>query len=120
MAMRNFFRSFEFALKGVLWVLKTERNFKIQAACGILAIVLGIILELSAVEFALIISISVLVLSLELLNTAMEKYLDKYHPENDHTIGLVKDILAGAVLIASGGALIIGAVIFIDPIIDKF
>ncbi len=117
--MTNFIKSFGFAIKGIFWVLRTERNFKVQSACGILAIILGVVLEISAIEFAIIISISVLVLSLELANTAMEKYLDKYHPENDYTIGLVKDILAGSVLLASVGAAIIGALIYIDPLIEK-
>jgi len=117
--MADFIKSFGFALKGIVWVLRTERNFKIQLACGILAIILGAILEISRVEFAIVISISVLVLSLELANTAMEKYLDKYHPEKDDTVGLVKDIFAGAVLLASIGAAVIGALIFIDPLIEK-
>ncbi len=117
--MVNFIKSFWFATRGIIWVLRTERNFKVQLACGIIAIVLGIILKISPIEFAIIISISALVLSLELANTAVEKYLDKYHPEHDHTIGLVKDIMAGAVLLASTGAIAIGAIIYIDPIMDK-
>jgi diacylglycerol kinase len=117
--MAGFIASFGYAFKGIFWVLKTERNFKIQFACGILAVILGLILEIGRIEFAIVMLVIGLVLSLELANTAIEKYLDKYHAEHDHTIGLVKDILAGSVLLASISAATIGILIFANPLIDK-
>lgn len=54
-----------------------------------------------------------LVISLELLNTAIEVFADKIHPEYDKAIGLVKDIAAGATLVVSVFAAVVGLVVFV-------
>ncbi len=117
--MKNFIKSFGFAINGILWVARTERNFKVQLLCAVSAIVLAIVLDISAVQFAVVVLVCSLVLSLELINTAIETYLDRFHPENDKVIGLVKDISAGAVLVSAIASLAIGAIIFTDSLMDK-
>ncbi len=117
--MKNFTKSVGFAISGILWVVRTERNFKVQLACAVSAVALGIVLDISAIQFAVVVLACGLVLSLELINTAVETYLDRFHPENDKTVGLVKDIFAGAVLLSAIASLVIGGLIFIDPLIDK-
>jgi diacylglycerol kinase len=61
-----------------------------------------------------------LVIALELINTAIEKLLNKLHPEFDETIGLAKDISASAVLFASIIAVIIGGIVFVPYLLNLF
>jgi diacylglycerol kinase len=110
--MKKFIRSFGFAFLGIFKLLRTERNFKIQFAAFIVALVVGFYFSITDFEWLLILLISALVLSLEALNSAIEKLCDLYSIENDKRIKLIKDVAAGAVLIAAIFAIVIAVVIF--------
>lgn len=99
-------------------LLKSERNFRIAAVCGLIAIGLGNALNylgqpLFRLEWALIYLGIGLVLVSEALNSAIEKTLDRLHPEQHPMVGIAKDMAAGATLIASTVALIMGLFIFL-------
>jgi diacylglycerol kinase len=98
-------------------VLKEEQNFQIEMLIAILAIIFGIFLNISNVEMILIIMCIIIVLTGEMVNTAIEDLCDKVEPGHDKTIGKVKDIMAGFVLITSLGSSIIGLMIFIPKIL---
>jgi len=104
-------QSFKIATNGFKTALKGERNLKIIATIALL-VTLGSFLPLftTAERLALIIS-AYTVLALELLNTAVEKIVDLFHPGYGKEAGVIKDIAASAVWIASLGAILIGLVI---------
>lgn len=111
-------RSFGFAFKGISLVLK-ERNFKIQLVAAIVVIALGFVYNISGLEWiALVICIGS-VLCLEIINTAIEKSIDLLHPEWNEKAGKIKDISAGAVLVASIASVVVAAIIFIPKIFLK-
>lgn len=112
-------RSFGFAFKGIAQVLK-ERNFKIQLFVALIAIVLGFVLKLSNSEWFCIILCIGFVLCLEIINTAIEKTIDLLHPDWNERAGKIKDISAGAVLVAAITSAIVGGIIFIPKILVFF
>lgn len=112
--------SFGFAFNGIITLLRKERNFKIHIVCFILAVGCAFLLNITLYEWIAILCISALVLSLEALNTAIEKLCDAYSTEQNNSIKQIKDIAAGAVLIASVFAIIIGLVIFLPHILLLF
>lgn len=103
------------AFRGIKYALG-ERNFYIQAIIALLAVSLAFALELSFAETAIIIILSGLVMTFEIVNTAFEKTLDKICKEHNPEIAVIKDLLAASVLIFSLAALLIGSWIFIRAI----
>lgn len=112
----NFLRSLASALRGIGHGF-TGRNFKIQIAAGIVALVLTYYLPLSAIERAIIIALVGLVLAAELFNSAIEELADVLIQEHHPGIARVKELSAAAVLVLSVAAAIIGLPIFISHMI---
>jgi diacylglycerol kinase len=108
----GFLKGFVYAWKGIA-AGAAGRNFRVMLAAAVGVIVLGCFLDISGVEWALLTLSMGLVLALELLNTAGEKLVDFLSPDHDPRYGMVKDILAGAVLVASLAAAIVGALVFL-------
>ena len=119
MKKRSLLESFSFAINGFVHSVRVERNMKIHVACAAIAISIGLFLRLSGVEFIfLILAISAVMLA-ELLNTCIEVAIDHTTNGEKHpNVKIVKDIGAGAVLVASVGALIIGLILFIPKILS--
>lgn len=113
-------KSFSFALRGIGLFLSTQPNAWVQVVGGSIAIILGFVFEISSVEWALIILATVLVFSLEAINTAIEFDIDLTSPETHVLARNTKDVAAGAVFIASVGAVLIASVIFIPKILLLF
>lgn len=109
-------RSFVYAFRGLSYALRTQHNLWIQLSFLLLAVILGLVLDIGHTEWLAIIGVSGLVLALEILNTALETFLDTHYPERDPKIELIKDIAAGAVLMAAIAALIVGLLIFIPKL----
>ena len=99
-------KSFINALNGITKAWKAESSFRIQSYCACALFVFCIFVRPSILWCAILFCFSSLVLALEMLNTAIEALLDKIHPDQHPQIGYVKDCAAGAVLVASVGALI--------------
>lgn len=116
-SIRKNLRSYSYALNGIWITLKQENNFKIHVIGGLIAIIISFYLELDFRSWVIIITMIGLVLTVELLNTAIEKLADIVHPDKHPEIGIVKDIAAGAVFIISATALIVGIIIFGDKLI---
>jgi len=105
-------RSFKYAISGVFKALILCRNLKIHYLIGLIAIAFGFFYNISRLEWAILLLIITLVVTLEMINTAIEKVVDLL-TEKYHILALIaKDVAAGAVLIASIVAFIIGALIF--------
>ncbi|WP_166964088.1 diacylglycerol kinase family protein [Yeosuana marina] len=116
----NRLKSIGFAFKGVVCLLKTETNIKIQIAISVFVTAMGFYFNISNIEWMLQFLVIGLVMGTEGINTAIEKMADFIHPEKHNKIGLIKDIAAGAVLITSLTAIIIGLIIYIPKIIKLF
>lgn len=109
-------KSLKFALLGAYKLITTEHSIMVQFSLGILVTIAGFYFEISKTEWLFQTMAVGLVLSIEGLNTAVEKIADFIHPEFHTRIGFIKDIAAGAVFFAAMTALLIGAIIYV-PII---
>ena len=109
--MNSFFKSFIYAIKGIQLSLK-ERNKKVLVACALIAIILGFIFKITITEWCIILICIGVVLSLEMINTAIEKLVDLVEPDHNPKAGAIKDLSAGAVLVFSVISAIIGIMIF--------
>ena len=114
--MSGFLKGFVYAWRGIV-AGAAGRNFLVMLAAAIVVIVLGCILKISLMEWRLVTLAMGLVLSLELLNTAGEKLVDILSPDHGPRYGMVKDLLAGAVLVAALAAAIVGALVFLPRIL---
>ena len=110
--MRWRWRRFGDAARGIAAALRSETHLKIQVTIAFVVIVAGSSAGLSATQWTMIVGCIGLVLSLELVNTAIEKLSDALHPDYHPLIGQVKDIAAGAVLVAAIASAIVGCLIF--------
>lgn len=109
--MGAFFKSFVFAYKGIKEGAK-QRNLKIHFLFAILSILLGFYFSISITEWLMVCLCIGFVISLELINTAIEYLVNWISPEQHPMAGKIKDLGAGAVLIAAITAIMIGIVIF--------
>ena len=117
--MKAFLKSLTFALLGMKEFFSRDRNGKIQTVIGITAIVLGFTVSLSSFQWLLVLFCIGFVISLEMINSAIEKYCDLVTTDFHPVIKTIKDVAAGAVLVASLMSLVIGLIIFI-PALVKF
>jgi diacylglycerol kinase len=109
MKNRPFLERLSFAMLGIAAAWRRERSFRTQASLGMAATLFTAVFAPGLIWAAMIAFSIGLVLALELLNTALECVIDHLHPESAPEIKLAKDIAAGAVLLASACALVIGA-----------
>jgi len=110
--------SFYYAYKGIAYAFLSQRNFRLQVAIGAVALSLGIWLNLNLERLVIIIFTISLVLTLELINTAVEASVDlaigrKFHP----LARIAKDCSAGAVLIASIVSLMVALTLLLPPLL---
>ncbi len=114
--MIRLLKSFLYAFKGIAVFFSKDRNGQIQGVAAIVAIILGITLHISVTEWLFVITCIGTVISLEMLNTAIEKLCDIMFPDFNLQVKLIKDIAAGGVLIIALTSLVIGLIIFIPKI----
>jgi diacylglycerol kinase (ATP) len=113
------FDSFNYAAEGIIHVVRTQRNMRIHFAIAFVVIVAALIVNVTKLEFiALCISIT-FVLIAEMLNTGIEAAIDIATTSFDPMAKLAKDIAAGAVLIASVNALVVGYFVFAGKVADR-
>ncbi|WP_071189051.1 diacylglycerol kinase family protein [Trichormus sp. NMC-1] len=114
----NLFVSFKYAWAGISYSFQTQRNFRIHLSVCAFAIGLSIFLHLQAVEIAIIAITSGLVLTLELLNTAIESLVDLTVKQTYHDLAKVaKDCAAGAVLVSALVSLLVAATLLLPPLV---
>ena len=114
--MKTFFNAVLFALQGIKQFFSHDRNGRIQMVIGITAIILGFTVSLSSFQWLLVLFCIGLVISLEMINSAIERYCDLVTTDFHPVIKIIKDVAAGAVLVASITSLIIGLIIFIPAL----
>lgn len=109
-------KSVSYAFKGALKLITTEHSVMVQFSLGILVTIAGFYFGISKTEWLFQTLAIGLVLSVEGLNTAIEKIADFIHPNYHERIGFIKDIAAGAVFFAAMTAITIGLIIYIPLI----
>ena len=114
----NLFVSFKYAWAGITYAFQTQRNFRIHVAVCALAIGLSVFLRLETVEVTIIAITSGLVLTLELVNTAIESVVDLTVKQSYHELAKVaKDCAAGAVLVSALVALLVASILILPPLV---
>ena len=117
MKNKKWINSFKCAIQGIKQAVKTERNVKIHITIMILVIIAGIVLKINTQEWIICIILFGLVISLELVNSAIEATVDIAMPEINEKAKVAKDVAAGAVLVSAIASAIIGLIIFIPKVI---
>ncbi|MCJ0930831.1 diacylglycerol kinase [Virgibacillus halodenitrificans] len=111
---------FTFAWNGLKEVTRTERNFRIHLFITALVLTIGFLVELNWLEWCIVIFAIGLVLVTEVTNSAIEKMIDYLNPAIHPSAKIIKDMAAGAVLIAAIIAALIGLIIFLPKIYTLF
>ncbi len=109
------FRSFGYAFKGLFRTVKDERNFRIHLTAVFFVTWFAFLYEVTVGQAVVLVILYVLVLSLELVNTAVEKTVDLITPDRHPLAEMAKDASAGAVLIAAVAAVVVAVLMFRDP-----
>ncbi|MEO0506814.1 MAG: diacylglycerol kinase family protein [Bacteroidota bacterium] len=114
--LANRIKSVGYALKGMFILIRTEASIKIQLVIALLVTFAGLYFNISTVEWCLQVLSIGLVMGIEGINTAVEKLSDFVQPQHDKKIGLIKDISAGAVMLVSFAAVIVGLFIYLPKL----
>lgn len=108
--------SFKNAYDGLIWVFKTEQNYRIHVSLSLIALMLGYMLKISYAEFLVILILIFLGLAIEMVNTAIEEATDAIDTKWRQDLKIAKDVAAGAMLVFATGALLISAIIFVPKL----
>ena len=111
-AWAKFIASFRYAFRGLWYSLRTQRNARVHIFIAILAILLGVVLHISAVEFALVFVAITGVFIAEMFNTVFELCIDLASPDYHPLAKTAKDVAAGAVLLSAMLSVVIGLFVF--------
>ncbi|PZU99693.1 MAG: diacylglycerol kinase [Leptolyngbya sp.] len=113
----NLLVSFKYAWQGVAYAFRTQRNFRIHVVVGSFAVSLAIALSLAPVELAVIILTCGIVLTMELINTALESVVDLTVEQTYHELAkIAKDCAAAAVLISALISVSVAACLLLPPL----
>ncbi|MDQ2903642.1 MAG: diacylglycerol kinase family protein [Ktedonobacteraceae bacterium] len=108
----KFIAGFGYAFTGLWYALRTQRNVRVHALVAALAIIMGLILHISAIEFAIVFMAITGVFVTEMINTVCELCVDLASPEYHPLAKIAKDVAAGAVLLSAMLSVVIGLFIF--------
>lgn len=111
-------KSFVYAFKGLAYTFRREQNFRIEIFIAVIMIGAMFFLGLRNSEKIVVLLLITFILALEMFNTIIERFLDLLKPRLDEQVKVLKDIMAGAVLLASLGSLLIGFMIFYPYIFE--
>jgi len=117
-SLKKRLKSFAFAFRGIAGAVRDEHNFRIHLVIAGVVIITGLWLDLSIAEWLFVVFAIGFVLTAELFNSAIERLTDMIQPDKNPKAGMIKDLAAGAVLIAAITAAIIGLFIFIPRLIN--
>ena len=117
---KTFKDSFKHAYDGIIYALLREKNMHVHAVMAVLVIVCGILFDIGYSEWLVCFILIALVISMELINTAIEAVVDLITTKENKLAKVAKDTSAGAVLVVSVFAAFIGFVIFIPKILYFF
>lgn len=112
MKKRKLFQSFKYAMEGIVYGFRTQRNMRLHTLALAVLIFMMIRVSMSIEDVCLILFAAMVVMVSEMINTAIEKTIDLY-TENLHPLAkTAKDVAAGAVLLSATFAIVVGGLIF--------
>ena len=111
--MMSLKKSFLYAFRGLKYVMKNERNFRIELILAFLILVFSMILKIERWELVIVVFLITLVLVTELINTVVERVVDILEPRIHPFAKLIKDIMAAIVLISAITSVAIGSIVFL-------
>lgn len=114
----RFMTSVQNAWKGIRVAFISERHLRFHGLAALSALIGALILQFSFIEWIIVILVVIGMISLELVNTAIETVVDLVQPEWHQEAGKAKDIAAGACLIYACGAAVIGVMLYIPKLIN--
>lgn len=112
-------KSFRYAFKGAFLLITTEHSVITQSLLAVILIISGFLFHITKIEWLFQVLVIGLVLSIEGLNTAVEKLCDFIHSDYHNRIGFIKDIAAGAVTFAALTAVVVVLFIYSPYIYEK-
>ena len=120
MNIKKLIKSFKYALEGINYSFNSDQNLTIHFIVALFVIILSLLLQVSSFEMAILGVTILLVISAEMINTAIEKMVDLI--TNDHKVEakIAKDVASGMVLLTAMGSIIIGIIIFVPHLIKLF
>ncbi|MDH4129227.1 MAG: diacylglycerol kinase family protein [Spirochaetota bacterium] len=118
--MKKRINSFKAAFVGIREGFFSQWNIKFHLLATLIIIVVAVYFHVSAIEWSILLLCCSLVISFELINTALEKLCDYIEPNKNEKIRIIKDISAAAVLISAIGAAVIGGIIFFPKLLEFF
>lgn len=107
-----FKESFKYASRGISYAWETEQNFRVEIFIALLVVIMMLVFPLRPIQQVLLGLLIIWVLTLELVNTVLERMADIMKPKAHPYIKITKDLMAGAVLISAAGSAVIGIIIF--------
>ena len=116
---QNLLESFNFALEGIIHVLRTQRNMRIHFLVAVIVLVAAVAIGVSKLELIALLLAIAFVFIAEMINSAIEQAIDVATTSFDPLAKLAKDIAAGAVLIATVNAVAIGYLVFSGEVADR-
>ena len=111
--VKQFAKSAANAWRGIAFVWRGERNFRIQGTITVVLIITAIVLRFSIGELIAILTMCAAVLAAEMVNTIVEEMLDVIEPHYSTHVGKLKDVTAGVVFLLSAFAAVIGILTFL-------
>lgn len=120
MPLRKWIKSASHAIEGILHAAKTQRHMRYHFYAAIIVLITAFALGVRGIDFVVLITLAILVLSVELINTSIEIITDILFKEYDPRAKAIKDTAAGAVLITALGAVLIGYTLLFEPVSDFF
>lgn len=113
---RKWLRSFRYAYEGIKYALSTQRNMKFHFMVAFGVMILALFFHLSKLEILFILLSVTLVIVTELINTGVEKAVDLAMPQKHPLAKIAKDVAAASVLVSAVFAVVVGLIVFYDPI----
>lgn len=113
---RRHLRSFKYALRGVYHATANEANFRIQLAVVTASVIAGLVYKINLMEWLSLVVVCGMLLSAELINTAIEEFIDHLIHEHHEGARVIKDLSAGYVLTTAICALVVYLIVFVPKI----
>ena len=113
-------KSFHFALQGIHYAFRSQQNVRIHCIVGILVILAALFFQVNPFEMGILSIVILLVIAVEMVNTAIEKMVDLIIAEHHNDAKIAKDVASGMVLVTVIGAVIVGILIFYPYVMRNF
>lgn len=112
-------RRFKYAVQGLLLGIKTDRSIRLHWVVAVVVFVVAALLRLPPFQWSILILTIFFVVIMEYVNSAIESFADRVHPEQHFAIKKTKDLAAAGVLLAAICAFFVGLLIFLPPLVSK-